>query len=337
MRRLRATIVAAVALAAAAVPAAAAHAATLANWDRSDQKAVVRAGVMGEAAGGGFAGDKPISAADTATALAAVAAKLGVAPVAAPASTPSVTTFDRLLVDQLGLADLAAAVQDEARRAGLAPPSRFGTEVVARQLGLRFNHPAADDRLELYPGDAITRAEAAYSLARAISFSDWQVGYAREVLGQFKLPLYTAAQKRVLHLAVSKIGMPYVWGGESDAASSRYGFQAHGGYDCSGFVWRVFKLSGNPAGRRIGGRTAAQMAGEIPKSQRIDFDHIQPADILFFGKARLHSKATEASVVHTGIAMSGQFMINSSDQGVFVAPLFEDWRRGEFSWARRVL
>ncbi len=49
--------------------------------------------------------------------------------------------------------------------------------------------------------------------------------------------------------------------------SSTFGYQAHGGYDCSGFVWRVFKLSGNPAGARIGGRTAAQMAGEIRKSR----------------------------------------------------------------------
>ena len=36
--------------------------------------------------------------------------------------------------------------------AGLAPPARFGTEVVARLLGLRTNHPAAQDDLELLPG-----------------------------------------------------------------------------------------------------------------------------------------------------------------------------------------
>jgi cell wall-associated NlpC family hydrolase len=334
MRRIRATLVAALGL--LAIAPAAARAADMANWDRGDQKAVVRAGVMANLPSG-FAGDKPLSPADMSTALATVAAKAGVPPVNAPSGTPSVATFDRVLVDQLGLADLAAAVQAEARRAGLAPPSRFGTEVVARQLGLRFNHPAQDDRLELYPTDPITRAEAAYSFARVISFSDWETGYARQVLDQFKLPRYSAAQKRVLRLAVSKIGMPYVWGGESDSTSSAFGAQAHGGYDCSGFVWRVYKLSGNPAGRSIGGRTAAQMAGEIPKSQRIGFDQIQPADLLFFGKASFRSKATEASIVHTGIALSGQFMINSSDQGVAVAPLFEDWRRGEFSWARRVL
>ena len=335
MLRARA-IAAPVALCLFAFVPAAASASTAASWDRADQKAVVRAGVMANLPGG-FQGQQPLSAQDMSSALGVVAAREGILRVALPAGTPSVATFDRVLVDQLGLADLASSVQAEARRAGLAPPSRFGTEVVARQLGLRFNHPASDDALELYPTDPITRAEAACSFARVLDMSQWETGYARQVLGQFKLPAYTSAQKAALRLAVSKIGMPYVWGGESDTTSSAYGFQAHGGYDCSGFVWRVYKLSGNPAGRRISGRTAAQMAGEIPKSQRIPFNRIQPGDLLFFGKARFRSKATEASVIHTGIAMSGQFMINSSDEGVTVAPLFEDWRRGEFSWARRVL
>jgi cell wall-associated NlpC family hydrolase len=127
---------------------------------------------------------------------------------------------------------------------------------------------------------------------------------------------------------VSKIGMPYVWGGESDTTSSRFGPQAHGGYDCSGFVWRVFKLSGDPAGARIGGRTAAAMAREIPRKKRVSFKSIEPADLLFF---------YPPGIGHVGIAMSRDFMIHSSSQGVYVAPLFESWRRGDFAWARRVL
>ena len=126
-------------------------------------------------------------------------------------------------------------------------------------------------------------------------------------------------------------------GGESDARSSRYGPQAHGGYDCSGLVWRVFKLSGHPAGRRIRGRTAAQQAGEVRRSRRVPFEAVQPADLLFFGPARFGDRATERGVNHMGIALSGDFMIHSSAQGVFVSPLFEDWRRQGFSWARRVL
>jgi cell wall-associated NlpC family hydrolase len=130
-------------------------------------------------------------------------------------------------------------------------------------------------------------------------------------------------------VAVSKIGMPYIWGGESDGTSSSYGPQAHGGYDCSGFVWRVFKLSGNPAGRAIGGRTADAMGREFKRSRRIRFGSIAPADLLFFGSRRY--------IGHVGIALSPDFMIHSSDQGVYVAPLFEDWRRAGFVWARRVL
>jgi cell wall-associated NlpC family hydrolase len=131
--------------------------------------------------------------------------------------------------------------------------------------------------------------------------------------------------------------MPYVWGGETDGVSSQFGYQAHGGYDCSGFVWRVFKLSGNPAGARIGGRTAAQMAGEIPKSQRIRLDDVQPGDLLFFGRASFRGKATERSVDHVGIALSAHWMINSSGQGVYVESLDDAWRRASFTWARRVL
>jgi cell wall-associated NlpC family hydrolase len=324
----RTAITAALACVAALGPATAAHAATTsANWDPAEQRAVVQAGVV-PALPDGFHGEAEFTAPQLRTALAAVAARNGAKPVAVPDARVTVASFDRLVVKQLGLADVARNVQAEAKRAGLAPPYRFGTEVVARQLGLHFDHPSQDDALELYPTDAITRSEAAYSFARVLSKGAGSVYYARQVLSQFALPAYTGAQAAALRVAVSKIGMPYVWGGESDTPSSQYGPQAHGGYDCSGFVWRVFKLSGNPAGTQIRGRTAAQMANEIPKAQRIAFADIQPADLLFFGPP---------SITHVGIALSAKFMIHSSSQGVYVAPLFESWRQADFAWARRVL
>jgi cell wall-associated NlpC family hydrolase len=257
-----------------------------------------------------------------------VAQRLHRTPVtAAPGQRISVATFHRLIVRQVGLIDLARSVQAEATRAGLAPPSRFGTEVVARALGLRYDHPASDDAHELFPSDAINHAEADYSFNRLSSKSSGSYAYVRQVYDQFKLPAYTPEQQAALHLAVSKIGYPYVWGGESDSNTSRYGPQAHGGYDCSGFVWRVFKLSGNPAGDEIKGRTAAQMAGEIPRSQRLSYTEIGPTDLVFFG----------SPIYHVGIAMSDRFMIQASSQGVNVGTLFEDWRRADFAWARRVL
>jgi cell wall-associated NlpC family hydrolase len=316
--------------------AAAAH--TLGNWNPGEQRAAVRAGVLAPLGDGRVHGERPLSGSELWRALAALAGREGTAPVAAPSgATVTVTAFDARLVAQLGLSDVAAHVQAVARGAGLAPQPSFGAEVVARFLGLREDHPAADDAIELYPWDPITRAEAAHSFAVMLHGPAWEASWARQQLSAFALPGYTAPERRALSLAVSKVGMPYIWGGETDAASSFFGYQAHGGYDCSGLVWRVFKLSGNPAGRRIGGRTAAQMAGEIPRSQRIRLDQVRPGDLLFFGSAGFRSRASEASIVHVGIALSPHWMVHSSSQGVYVSSLDDSWRRAEFAWARRVL
>lgn len=101
-------------------------------------------------------------------------------PAVSDASTPvTMAGLDAGLVRGLGLGDSAAAFAAGARAAGLAPPGRFGTEVVARLLGLRTNHPAGQDELELLPSDTATRAEAAYSAARILRFSGWETESVR--------------------------------------------------------------------------------------------------------------------------------------------------------------
>jgi cell wall-associated NlpC family hydrolase len=332
------------------IPATAAGARkTAANWDAGAQRLVVRAGVMSEASPGNFAGASNLSGAAAAKALAALAAnQQPAAPEGAASTTPapalpatvasaatlSVTRFDALVVDELGLAATAAHIQQTAASAGLKPPSYFGTEVVARYLGLRYDHPAGEDTLELYPWNAISRAEAAHSFAVVLEQGSWAVEGARQTLEAFALPHYSAAQLSVLRIAVSKIGMPYVWGGTTDGTED--GLE-HGGYDCSGFAWRVYKLSGLSWGAKILGRTAAEQAGEIPHSERIRMQAVQPADLLFFGSAHFNSKATEGNVIHEGIALSSDWAINSSGQGVYVLPLSSGWLAQQFTWARRVL
>jgi cell wall-associated NlpC family hydrolase len=309
---------------------------TAANWNAPEQQLVLREGLMGEQGAAGFAGAAPLSGQADSAALAALAAHDELAPLALQASAAPVTLarFDALLVDQLGLSDVAEHVQQAAATAGLAPPGDFGSEVVARYLGLRYNHPAGEDALELYPWNAITRAEAAHSLAVALALDSYALQDARATLMEFALPTYTAAQRQVLRIAVAKIGMPYVWGGTTDNTADRL---EHGGYDCSGFAWRVYKLSGLPWGRQIHGRTAAQQAGEIAKRARLPLDQVQGGDLLFFGSAHFDSTATEANVIHEGIALSGQWAIHSSDQGVYVLPLTGGWLAQQFAWARRVL
>jgi len=308
-----------------------------ADWEDDAARTAVDGALLAAASDGEFHGEWLLTGAQLRGAL-AVLAELDQTALVPVANTDrvSVAGFHRLLISQLGLLDVADHVQAQARAAGLNPPRRFGTEVVARMLGLRFNHRPREERRELYPWEPINRAEAAWSLA-AIYTDPERVTLVRETLGAFTLPQYSEAQRRALSIAVAKIGMPYVWGGELDHPGYLWGFQANGGYDCSGFAWRVFKLSGLPVGRRIRGRTAAQQAGEIPRSARLRLADTRAGDLLFYGRGKFWQRATERRISHMAIALGDAWMIQASAQGVNVAPLYGPLARTGFVWARRVL
>jgi cell wall-associated NlpC family hydrolase len=292
------------------------------TWDARDQRTVMRAGLLAPLSDGHFHGDRPLTYDQLRTTRDALALASGAERAQVPGhGNVRLTSFDAAIVRQLGLSDVADAVRGQARRAGLHPPAWFGTEVVARALKLRFNHPyPRGEALEPYPWEAISRAEAAYSLAQVARFSGWETAAVRETFAAFVLPRYTSAQRAVLRLAVAKIGMPYIWGGETDRPSVG---QVHGGYDCSGFAWRLYGAT------RIGGRTADDQAHGIARRERIRFAAVQPGDLLFFGS---HGYAG-----HEGIALGANFMIHASDQGVYVSSLEEPWRRDAFLWGRRLL
>jgi cell wall-associated NlpC family hydrolase len=246
--------------------------------------------------------------------------------------------LDARLVGALGLGNAAAAFNRGTRAAGLRVPTRFGTEVVARLLGLRLNHPASDDSLELRPQDTATRAEAAYSVAQILQFSDWQIPSVEAAAQSFALPALSDWQQRILDTAVAKIGMPYIWGGTSDTSETEFGVSSRGGYDCSGFVWRVYKLQWYPGEGALPstlvGRTTYQMSGEVPKPERIALADLQPADVIFFGDRGPRSKP--AQVGHMGIYLGNGWFIHSSEYGVALATL-TDWYAREFAWGRRPL
>jgi cell wall-associated NlpC family hydrolase len=258
--------------------------------------------------------------------------------VANPARPIAMWELDARLVGALGLGDAAAAFTKGARAAGLTVPSRFGTEVVARLLGLRLNHPAGDDSLELRPQDTATRAEAAYSVAQILQFSGSEIPAVEAAAQSFALPTLSDWQKLILDTAVSKIGMPYVWGGTSDSAETEFGVSSRGGYDCSGFVWRVYKLQWYPGegtlATTLRGRTTYEMSGEVPKSERIALADLQPADVVFFGNKGARSKP--AQVGHVGIYLGNGWFIHSSEYGVALATL-TGWYESEFAWGRRPL
>ena len=359
MRQKIATIAAAAVVAGllAAVAAGSTSASSPPNWARPQIKTVVAHGLMGATSVKTFQPNAPLTVQTLTDLSSGLQQALGLPPAASqpPTTTGTTTTtpadgssgatmaqLDRQLVSSLGLLPQAKQFRNAALAAGLKVPTRFGTEVIARLLGLRFNHPASEDYLELRPQDTATRAEAAYSAAQILSFgslaNSWQVAEVKQLAATIALPTLTSWQQQILDVAFSKIGMPYVWGGTSDTTEAPFGITAPGGYDCSGFVWRVYKLQSYPGEGNLAsmlqGRTTYTMSVEVPRSERIPYAKLQPADVIFFGANGPHSSGGE--IIHMGIYVGDGWFIHSSSQGVYLSQL-TGWYRTEFAWGRRPL
>jgi cell wall-associated NlpC family hydrolase len=255
-----------------------------------------------------------------------------------PARPVSVKQLDAALVGYLGLGGAAREIQATLQQAGLQPPPNTGTEAVARMLGLRLNHPAVDDDLELLPYQAATRAEAAFSFAQLLHLNDWSVGAVQQSADSFTLPGLTSWQRQILTSAVHYVGYPYVWGGTSPTAETLFGVHSAGGFDCSGFVWRVYKLTPYAGERGLAGtlrgRTTYQMSGEVPHRELVTAAKLQPADVMFFGPQGRRSSPSE--VDHAALYLGNGWFIQSSDEGVTLLP-FGGWYASSYAWGRRPL
>ncbi len=255
-----------------------------------------------------------------------------------PAQAVTIKQLDAALVGYLTLGGAAREIQSKLRDAGLNPPANTGTEVVARLLSLRLNHPASQDNLELLPNQAATRAEAAWSFAQTLGIGSDEVASVQQDADSLSIPELTPWQRRILTTAVHYVGYPYVWGGTSPTSEVDFGVPAAGGFDCSGFVWRAYKLTSYPnegsLADTLRGRTTYVMSGEVPASERIGEQHLQPADVMFFGAKGPHS--TPAQIDHAALYLGNGWLIQSSDEGVTLAPL-DGWNAGNFAWARRPL
>jgi cell wall-associated NlpC family hydrolase len=306
-----------------------------ASWAQPQIRSVVASGLMGPS----VANFRPQGAL-TRAALGRIVANLTGEPqvVADPTRKVKLRKLDRTLVRAVGLAGAARTFQQRVAAAGLRPPRRLGFEVVARLLWLRYNHPAAKDWLELRPQDVATRAETAYSVARVLELDAGDRAYVADLAAGFALPAYTAWKTRILTKAVRFVGYPYVWGGTSEFRQTLFGVTSRGGFDCSGFAWRVYKLQAYEGAPQLQsvlrGRTTYEMSGEFPRSQRIARDRLRPADLVFFGARGRRSSPSE--VDHMGIYLGRGWLIHSSSQGVTLVPL-TGWYGDRFAWGRRAL
>jgi cell wall-associated NlpC family hydrolase len=308
---------------------------TATSWAAPQISTVVASGLMAPSVDT-FRPDDPLLSSEFADVL----ITLGVpeVPVSVPDRPVTMRELDARLVTAAGLREEARYVRQVALESGLAPTQYLGTETIARMLGLRINHPRAEDQLELQPTQAATRAEAAYSVARLLTISDAEIESVRKAVDEFIPATFDSWQQEVLARALHFVGRPYVWAGVSERPQELLSGKMPGGFDCSGFVWRVYKLqpfAGAPGLEGVlKGRTTYAMSGEVPRSERIRRADLQPGDVVFFGSRGPASKPAE--VGHMGIYVGNGWFVHSSDRGVALLPM-SGWYETRFAWGRRPL
>ncbi len=312
------------------------------SWAAPQIASVVLAGVMGPSVVS-FRPDDPLTREELHEAIVALGK-----PHQAPTDPTRIVTMrelDAQLVAAAGLLPAARAIRLAARDAGLDPTDMLGTETVARLLGLRVNHPEGSEDLERSPKQPAPRAEAAYSLAKLRLLDPARIEAIQQLASSFSVPTLNDLERDVLTRALRFVGYPYVFAGMSEKTQKLWSSTAPGntitvpgGFDCSGFVWRVYKLEPYPDAPALAavlrGRTTYAMSGEVPKTERIVPAAIEPGDVLFFGSRGPASKPSE--IGHMGIYVGNGWFVHSSSGGVTLQPL-QGWYATTLAWARRPL
>ena len=305
------------------------------SWAAPQIETVVAAGLMAPSVTD-FRPDDLLTSSELASALSSLGAEAAVADD--PFRLVTVRELDAQLVTITGLRPHARELRLAAERAGLMPRPWLGTETVARMLGLRINHLQAEDVRELQVSQPVTRAEAAYSIARVLTIQQYELDAVRSALDTFTFEPLSVWQQNVLRRALRLVGSPYVWAGTSERPQPLFGRTLPGGFDCSGFVWRVYKLepfAGAPAlSAVLKGRTTYDMSGEVRRSARVTRANLQPGDVVFFGASGPRSKPSE--VGHMSIYVGAGWMVHSSDRGTTLTPM-TGWYETRFAWGRRPL
>lgn len=119
---------------------------------------------------------------------------------------------------------------------------------------------------------------------------------------------------RLIDYAKSFVGTPYVYGGSTPK-----------GFDCSGFVYYVFKNFGFDLPRTAKDQSTV---GEY-----VSYGDLQPGDLVFF-------KTLGSSVInHSGIYIgNGEFIQSSSGRGkVIISSLNEGYYKEHYVTARRII
>jgi hypothetical protein len=257
-----------------------------------------------------------------------------------PAGQPvTMGDVNAIFVQAAGMESTAARAEELVANAGYVVRPGLGTEIVARLMRLRTNLDQSEDAKEHAWYEQASRGDAIWSAAVVLQWGGWEKQAAIdtvELLAQ--VPQTSGPQHDAIQRAFDFIGMPYVWGGTSEQPQILFGANTAGGFDCSGFAWRILALDPTApkhAAKNFGGRTTFDMARTAKPEQRLPREAIAPADILLFGPGGL--TAAHGGINHMGMAISPQLFIHSSGQGVALARWDTGYYADRLAFGKRIL
>ena len=170
---------------------------------------------------------------------------------------------DRAFVSAAGLDATAVRAEQLIAQAGYVARPGVGYEIVARLLRLRTDLSQADDAKEHAWYEQASRADAIWSAAQVLQWGGWEKQSAVDTVELLATlpPTPPGPRHDAIQRAFDFIGMPYIWGGTSEKPQILFGFNTAGGFDCSGFVWRVTAL--DPTSPKT---VAAALGGQIGRA-----------------------------------------------------------------------
>ncbi|MCA1065404.1 LysM peptidoglycan-binding domain-containing protein [Rossellomorea sp. AcN35-11] len=115
---------------------------------------------------------------------------------------------------------------------------------------------------------------------------------------------------KLLSEATSHMGTPYVWGGSLP-----------GGFDCSGFIYYVFKEAGADSIKRLNSE------GYYSRSYYVNTP--QPGDLVFF------ENTYKKGISHLGIYLGNNEFIHAGDHGVQITSLDNSYWKSKFDGFKR--
>jgi hypothetical protein len=150
----------------------------------------------------------------------------------------------------------------------------------------------------------------------AYNHAEWYVDQVLAIAIRYGYGQSSAPTNRVVELARSQIGMPYVYGGESPQT----------GFDCSGLVQWVYA--------QVGITLPRTAQAQFDATTRLPPDQLQPGDLVFFSGTYPSSDF----ITHVGIYVGDGQMVNAANptDGVQEMPVYTGYWLDHYAGGGRV-